>query len=710
MNYEFALKNRQSVLNFINEDKTHAVIEILNTGRHVCKFEDPDCPDSIKILQEQIIEALVRKINDENYRDIFDILNRLPVFFGLNLRLCIEISLLNISRNIDLPLQIRYMDNLPGHLRNDPVMQLIEAETLRQTGRSDRALTLYNQVPIRESWWPFTSLWEELTRGLACYMMEMNQQFLARQSFPDKGWSPDAQALRPLISGLLSRQAGSAQGFKGDIERVIWNTPVPGIDVGGLVISFLCDHITDLDADRAATVFHLAVSFDKQADIQRILSQKMFVSETLSLHPLFIKYFDIFSQKNISIRGIFLKCLNAFLQSSFCLDFRNGNLNAFSFSVLDSTPVWATEVLSRYRARLNGGGIRGIPFLNQPRHDIFLRTGGENHTFIGIFGQMRDPQGSFSKIMKYLHADTAQYRAAGKRLSIGIATWNLTGQKNIEDGTLVGEFLSRIPRCLQKIISTNHIKNLLELRNILPHTADALQKASCTNNMVDEGIIRSIASQNGFHDQDIFINIETEDQYLKDIGKEFRSFYKRVSVGIENQARMWHRIAALYGLAKQATQKTAQPIGNMALIRPDVLFRGGSIINLIEKAVHQTSEDVAICDYDPHAYWIEGVGDRYFAGRATAVARAFDGKDLILQIMRDPVLSTHYQDRPFWHRFAQTIFYESDVFLQQSAAIDMEFLRQSIPLDVLKPALQKDYVQISDHGLKDLIKRFVSAS
>lgn len=220
--------------------------------------------------------------------------------------------------------------------------------------------------------------------------------------------------------------------------------------------------------------------------------------------------------------------------------------------------------------------------------------------------------------------------------------------EKIEDGSPASEFIHRLPAPLTRILNDPAIHTLADLRNRLPHTAEAIQQASYSNEKVSPELILDIAKENGFDPKDIFINISTENHYLDEIGREFRNFYKNAGSGVENQARMWHRIAALYDLARQATEASGMPIGTMALVRPDVLFQHSSLINLARETAALTLEGpAAVCDFDPQAYWIEGVGDRYFAGSARAVARAFDAKDLILQIIRDPILSTLYQDRPF---------------------------------------------------------------
>lgn len=707
MNNEEILKIRQEALDLINTGKVQEGFSHLVNSSHASSGDNIHHSESMNAIQEKIIEALVRRVSDENYREIFIILVRLVNLFGLNQRLCIEIGLLNLTRNIDLDFQVEFLNNLGPEIKHDPVLQLIKAETLRLLDKPADACVIYNSLPPRKSWWPFEPLWETLTEGLTKYLLETNTKFLQRQTDNSTGWHMQPHALNALIAGLLHPAAGNANDFRHQIEKIMWHTPVPNTDVGGMTVFFLASHIKDLDADRAAIVFHLAVSFEKKREIDIILNEDSFIVSKLVYHPLFIKYFDIFSQKNYNYRDKFEILLDIFLKSSSCKSFLEGDMQAFTFSSLFNINVWAIEVLSRYRKKLPSQGVRGVAFLAQPRHALFPKTGGEDHLFIGIFGQMRDPRGSFSKVMEYLYRDTQSWRDRGKKVSVGVSTWDQTGQKKIEDGSPVSEFLHRVPDPVRRILSEYHVHTLAELRNLLPNTAEAIQKASYSGETVTFDLINDIAQQCGFDSSDIFVNISTENQYMDDIGREFRAAYKNAGSGVENQARMWHRINGLYDLALQATERKGMPIGVMAVVRPDVLFVNSSISNLAEAIASESGPPAAICDFDPQACWIEGVGDRYFAGCAQAVARAFDAKDLILQIIRDPSLFALYHDRPFWHRFAQTVFYESDVFLKSSSDIHMQFLRQNIALEVLKDALKADCEQIENEDMKNIIRSYM---
>lgn len=704
MNDEEILKKHQKVLELLNEGKVQEGFSCLVSSPHLSFGIHGNHSENVNIAQEKIIEALVRQVSKENYREIFVILVRLVSLFGLSQRLCLEIGLLNLTRKIDLDFQMEFLNNLPSEIQNDPVLQIIKAETLRLQGKPADACVIYNSLPSRQSWWPFDALWETLTEGLTKHLLETNTKFLQKQVNSSTGWHMQPHALNELISGLLRPTSGNANDFRHQIEKIMWHTPVPNTDVGGMMIFFLASHIKDLDADRAAIVFHMAVSFEKRREIDLILSQESFVVSKLVYHPLFIKYFDIFSQKNIEYRAKFESLLDIFLKSSFSKNFLEGDMSSFDFSCLFNINVWATEVFSRYRKDIPSQGIKGVPFLRQTDHSLFPKTGGEDHLFIGVFGQMRDPRGSFSKVMEYLYEDTKNWRDSGKKISIAISTWDQTGQKKIEDGSPVNEFLHRLPEPVRSILSNNNIQTLAELRNVLPHTAEAIQKASYSGETVTLELINEIAQQCGFDSADIFVNISTENQYVDDIGREFREAYKNAGSGVENQARMWHRINGLYNLARQATERKCMPIGVMALIRPDVLFEHSSIVDLAQTIASETQYSTATCDFDPQACWIEGVGDRYFAGCAQAVARTFDAKDLILQIIRDPALFKLYQDRPFWHRFAQTIFYESDIFLKNSSNIHMQFLRQNISFEVLKKDLMNDYENIQVDAIKNTIK------
>lgn len=151
MDYDAILKNRQEVLDLVNAGKIQDAFLRIVDGAFIYSETDKECPHDVSVLQEKIIEGLIQHVTDENYRDIFIILNRIASFFGLSQRLCIEISLLNVTRKIDTDFQLQFLESLPAPIRQDPVIRLIEAETYRQAGNFIKALTIYNALPLRKA-------------------------------------------------------------------------------------------------------------------------------------------------------------------------------------------------------------------------------------------------------------------------------------------------------------------------------------------------------------------------------------------------------------------------------------------------------------------------------------------------------------------------------------------------------------------------------
>lgn len=703
MNCNDAIEKHQKLLDKANDDDLQGLIKYIEEEiPQIEKYYS----DKIFSMQNEIINRIISKKTNENYKTIFYILNNLLNHFGYTHRICIEIALLNVSHNIDMKAQLDFFKKIPPQINSDPIIRLITAETYRKLNDISKAISIYNNLPSKDGWWPFDALWDNLTYHLSCYLLDVNNKFILKQNKNSSGWNIEPYPFRALIAGLLHQSSNNPEDFRSQIEKVMWSTPIPYTDVGGLAISFLAAHIENLDSDKAAIAFQLAVAFNKIEEINTILKKEDYVLEKLYIHPLFIKYLDIISQKHECYRNLFDKYLYLFMNTEYSIKFRNGDLKSYTFSSLDKVSVWANEVFSRHREILENQKIPNMHFLEKGNHDIFPYKGGNNHIFIGIFGQIRDLLNDFPKVMRYLYNDTQHLRAINKKITIGISVWDNTGQKKIENGSPISEFIHRLPKVISSIISHYEINNLDDIKNILPRTAEAIQKSSYAFDLVSPESIFNVAQSCGFSTDEIVIDVSTEKKYLDDIGYKFREFYHNPSSGIENQARMWDRIAALYDLAKQSIEDTGVPIDVMALVRPDILFEDSSITKLALE-VAAMEKPTVVSDYDPRACWIEGVGDRYFVGNPRGVARAFDAKNLIIQIIKDPVLSILYKDRPFWHRFAQTIFYESDNFLRDSSDIKMKFLRQKVDIEYIIPFLKEDYDKCTDENLRSIIGRYI---
>lgn len=83
MDYEEVLKNRQEVLDLVNAGNIQEAFSRLIECSYTCPEDNSQHSAAIKAIQEQIIEGLIRLTSDQNYREIFIILNRLISFLAL---------------------------------------------------------------------------------------------------------------------------------------------------------------------------------------------------------------------------------------------------------------------------------------------------------------------------------------------------------------------------------------------------------------------------------------------------------------------------------------------------------------------------------------------------------------------------------------------------------------------------------------------------
>lgn len=657
----------------------------------------------------EIVLLALRDCNDSNYKETFAFFNGLARSYGLNINLSIEILALNLRKNIDLEYQVRFYKSLPSFVTDVPSIRMLGAETYRRLERFDEALKLYATLPAQEGWWPFDDFWRQLSSGLSVYLLRVSAVFLDRQR-PYR-WSlsqfgPNQYAISDLAVGLVDPWHHDSGEFAADIERVMSGVFIPGVDVGGEMITFYTNHITDLDSDRASLVFHMISCFDKIEHAHKILQNKQFVIEKLAINPIFIHSFDILQQNFPEFKKYFEDALNIFLNSECVKKFIEGDLDAFAFSQLVETRPTAIEVLSRYRHRCGGIAIKGISFLKeQAESPLFSETEGAKHLFVGIFGKIRLLEDNLSSVFDYIERDTRAWREAGNFVSVGVSTWDQAGGKTVELSHPVVGFVHALPEPVGRIFDDLDIHTLSEWQSRLPHTVQVIQNLFKGNQQVTDAYVKEIAQQKGLVGN-VFTDISTEEIFANELGNEFLEYFGESSKGaLLNQARMWNRIAGVRNTVAQATQAVGVPVGKMILMRPDMDFHGGSISELCVNVSQQREGRLVVCDTDYGAHWLTGVGDRYFVGNGRAVSRLFDAPDLLRQIMRDPMLKTLYRSRPLYHRFARTVMYESPYDLKWSKDIKVSFMRMQASWKEIRNAFLKDCFSLNDEHIVNVIKR-----
>lgn len=263
--------------------------------------------------------------------------------------------------------------------------------------------------------------------------------------------------------------------------------------------------------------------------------------------------------------------------------------------------------------------------------DAGPRSDGRPSIFVGIFGQLRDYQQTLPLLVEHLQRELTA-GDDGYDVKFGLATWDKVGARplSIRDG--VAFYKDLMPFELHSVVDKSGSADGVALEQALPNITRRMIELSSdiaarpvtaegVGTYLPEGALVRIDDDAGFQ-------AEVARQLPAELSEPM-SHYVR---GNMNQLRMWSRIAALEDLAMRHENEAGRPFDYAILIRSDLVIDDGSISTLLAQA--DTPGSPVISDYDPHAEYIEGIGDRYFIAQRNAAQALFEGFDWLLSKVR----------------------------------------------------------------------------
>jgi hypothetical protein len=457
--------------------------------------------------------------------------------------------------------------------------------------------------------------------------------------------------LNGMLAGLLDPNS-STHVFYVHIERCAFNYQLLFAKAPRRVANCLLRHLNELSDDKKAVLFHLIVASRDRELAEQFLNRTDPLAG-LARYPTFIKALDLLSQ-DLGIGGdILSRCLDQFLGSEPIRALLAGDADAFNFSGVLTPGTIAHEICSRYRDRLPPEATIS-PLLRRPAIHRSEASAGPRHAFIGFFGQTRFPESTLKPMMTMMRRELEPWLDAGNLVSCGVSTWAEGGQRVLTHGSLSSDFMWRLPPRLASFAGERNLANFGGFAAHFPAVANRLEILAAQNSRIHENTLRE---QLDVPDLPVHIAISSEAEFAADLGGAMAPVYPGENA-ILNQGRMWDRIAGLAPLRRRAEEEAGRPVDMMILLRTDLIFTQRTPVSLLLDERRSFGPDTIDVDFDAPAHYIDGVGDRFWVGRASAIERSFAVKQMIRNFIADEGLLKLYRDRIIWHRFACTALYE----------------------------------------------------
>jgi len=293
------------------------------------------------------------------------------------------------------------------------------------------------------------------------------------------------------------------------------------------------------------------------------------------------------------------------------------------------------------------------------------------HLYVGLFGQVRFGRHLLTPLATYLKTELQNLVANGGMLSFGIATWEGSGQRELEETDGYPFLENLLPPPIAQALAPHRLLSVRDALPFIPNITRRIIDDCRETQTVDAAMLRQL------FDGDAFVSIGDDAVYMDELGTRLTEVFAN-STSMINQGRMWNRIAAHRALVADAERRAGRPVTHALLIRSDLTDVAGPLGAHIHGQMLTGESNWGLFDHDPHASYIEGVGDRYMVVDRAALDRLMDGYALLRSIVApDTSVDPAYRVRVSPHMHLRTILFEHGTKVR-------EILRSSVRFEIFR--------------------------
>lgn len=258
--------------------------------------------------------------------------------------------------------------------------------------------------------------------------------------------------------------------------------------------------------------------------------------------------------------------------------------------------------------------------------------------FVGLFGQMREPEAVLPQSIEAVRAAFADTGHGPVELHFALSTWPRTGGRGLTLDDATGFFAQAAPLEARPLLTSRNGATGHALAARMPHLVSTLVDHS-TRRSARDTTPEELA---GYLPQGARV-VTTPEAEVEAPVRPGLARIGRENSATMNQFKMWSRIAALGDALKAHEAEQGRPMDLCLLMRCDLARVKGSLTEAAARAASPWDASTVFYDYDPHAEFIEGAGDRYMLGARDAMASLMGGYDHYLAAVRaeplDPLAS-----------------------------------------------------------------------
>lgn len=301
--------------------------------------------------------------------------------------------------------------------------------------------------------------------------------------------------------------------------------------------------------------------------------------------------------------------------------------------------------------------------------------------FIGMFGQMREPEFTIPALVEHFQRDFPTTEA---ELRFGLATWPQSGFRPLSLDDSAGFFQQAVPPSLRPLLSEQNGTNGHRLKQAWPKLVDAMMNWSASQQPQTPDITKLEALLPAGSKV-----VRGDEVEIRQRAEQTPSMSRDFSLSQINQLKMWSRISALGSITEDFEKQEQTKFDCCILVRCDLTSLHGSLYPLASKAASAVSRSTVFHDYDAHAEFIEGSGDRYIVSSRSAADILFSGFEYYFQALEN-LEGSPLAERVVCHEGVQSLLFVNGLTPEPVWAMGYEIHRPPVPSAILESALMKE--------------------
>lgn len=367
--------------------------------------------------------------------------------------------------------------------------------------------------------------------------------------------------------------------------------------------------------------------------------------------------------------------------------FRSGDVDVFEDAIVR---FHASELDARYYS----GSLTSLP---KSETDSRQQKNGR-HLFVGFFGQLRFPDETMPKISMALRSEFPN-----AKISFAVSTWDLSGVRELEDEHRVHFATEQLPAEFLTFCTDKEIADVQQFSHFFPEVTRMLRARGRGAQEVSGALLNSLCGA------PVYSRIDNDAVFMTTTGAVLSQAYKDRNIML-NQGRMWNRISRFDGLINDV-ERECGPVTDVVLIRSDLMLNG-SLSAALGSAPDGFLEKGVLVDYDAHAKYINGIGDRIFISGREAAQRLFDAERVMTKTLMDGGTA---RDIHYWflapHVYPQTLLYQhgSNISCLDQEIFSVEIYRGRMSWEQILPQAVSDSLNSQNAAARDFLSSSIGA-